>query len=150
MNLPQYEVTSDDKLYKFTFISEGKNGTVEKMVLYEEINDGVFNLAFGDRDTTTGHINDKAVTNNGDTEKILATVISTVYTFINKNPDAYIFAIGSTHTRNRLYRRGITKYLSEALETFTIYGMLPNEEFEVFNPNTDYVGYLIHLKNKHL
>ena len=47
---------------------------------------------------------------------------------------------------NRLYRRGITNYLSEALETFTIYGMLPNEEFEVFNPNTDYVGYLIHLK----
>lgn len=37
MNLPQYEVTSDDKLYKFTFISEGKNGTVEKDVELQNI-----------------------------------------------------------------------------------------------------------------
>ena len=80
---------------------------VEKIVLYEEINEGVFNLAFGDKDITTGHINDRIVTNNGDTEKVLATVISTVYTFFDKNPNAYIFATGSTHTRNRLYRRGI-------------------------------------------
>ena len=146
MNLPQYEVTPDENLYKFTFISEGKNGKVEKIVLYEEINEGVFNLAFGDKDITTGHINDRIVTNNGDTEKVLATVISTVYTFFNKNPNAYIFATGSTHTRNRLYRRGITKYLQEALESFKIYGMLPSEKFEIFNPNTDYVGFLIHLK----
>jgi len=85
MNLPQYEVTPDENLYKFTFISEGKNGKVEKIVLYEEINEGVFNLAFGDKDITTGHINDRIVTNNGDTEKVLATVISTVYTFFDKN-----------------------------------------------------------------
>ena len=84
MNLPQYEVTPDENLYKFTFISEGKNGKVEKIVLYEEINEGVFNLAFGDKDITTGHINDRIVTNNGDTEKVLATVISTVYTFLTK------------------------------------------------------------------
>ena len=84
MNLPQYEVTPDENLYKFTFISEGKNGKVEKIVLYEEINEGVFNLAFGDKDITTGHINDRIVTNNGDTEKVLANVISTVYTFLTK------------------------------------------------------------------
>ena len=93
MNLPQYEVTPDENLYKFTFISEGKNGKVEKIVLYEEINEGVFNLAFGDKDITTGHINDRIVTNNGDTEKVLATVISTVYTFFDKNPNAYILSL---------------------------------------------------------
>ena len=148
MHLPQYEIIPDESSYKFTFISEGKNGAIEKVILYEELEvKGVFNLGFGDKDPITGGINDRAVTNNGDTEKILATVVSTVYTFINKNPTAYIYAEGSTPARNRLYRRGIAKYLSEALKTFVIYGVLPNEELEVFNPDSDYIGFLIHLKN---
>ena len=149
MNLPTYDVKlkSEDP-YTFDFISEGKNGNIQKVIMFQETGiEGVFNLGFGDKDPITGGINDRAVTNNGDTEKILATVVSTIYTFINKNPTAYIYAEGSTHARNRLYRRGIAKYLSEALKTFVIYGVLPNEELEVFNPDSDYIGFLIHLKN---
>ena len=145
MNLPQYKTNPDEDLH--SFISEGKNGKIEKVIRYEKITDDVFNLGFGDKDPITGKINDKVVTNNGDTEKVLATVVSTVFTFTKRNPNAYIYATGSNHVRNRLYRRGITKYLSEALDTFAIYGMLPNQEFEIFNPNTDYVGFLLHLKN---
>ena len=129
------------------YIVEGKNGKIEKVIRYEKITDDVFNLGFGDKDPITGKINDKVVTNNGDTEKVLATVVSTVFTFTERNPNAYFYATGSNHVRNRLYRRGITKYLSEALDTFAIYGMLPNQEFGIFNPNTDYVGFLLHLKN---
>ena len=147
MNLPQYKTNPDEDLHSFIFISEGKNGKIEKVIRYEKITDDVFNLGFGDKDPITGKINDKVVTNNGDTEKVLATVVSTVFTFTERNPNAYIYATGSNHVRNRLYRRGITKYLSEALDTFAIYGMLPNQEFEIFNPNTDYVGFLLHLKN---
>jgi len=148
MNLPQYKTNPDEDLHSFSFISEGKNGKIEKVIRYEKITDDVFNLGFGDKDPITGKINDKVVTNNGDTEKVLATVVSTVFTFTERNPNAYIYATGSNHVRNRLYRRGITKYLSEALDTFAIYGMLPNQEFEIFNPNTDYVGFLIHRKIK--
>lgn len=147
MNLPQYKTNPDEDLHSFSFISEGKNGKIEKVIRYEKITDDVFNLGFGDKDPITGKINDKVVTNNGDTEKVLATVVSIVFTFTERNPNAYIYATGSNHVRNRLYRRGITKYLSEALDTFAIYGMLPNQEFEIFNPNTDYVGFLLHLKN---
>ncbi|WP_311325796.1 DUF6934 family protein [Capnocytophaga sputigena] len=147
MNLPQYKTNPDEDLHSFSFISEGKNGKIEKVIRYEKITNDVFNLGFGDKDSITGKINDKVVTNNGDTEKVLATVVSTVFTFTERNPNAYIYATGSNHVRNRLYRRGITKYLSEALDTFAIYGMLPNQEFEIFNPNTDYVGFLLHLKN---
>lgn len=147
MNLPQYKTNPDEDLHSFSFISEGKNGKIENVIRYEKITDDVFNLGFGDKDPITGKINDKVVTNNGDTEKVLATVVSTVFTFTERNPNVYIYATGSNHVRNRLYRRGITKYLSEALDTFAIYGMLPNQEFEIFNPNTDYVGFLLHLKN---
>ena len=126
MNLPQYKTNPDEDLHSFSFISEGKNGKIEKVIRYEKITDDGFNLGFGDKDPITGKINDKVVTNNGDTEKVLATVVSTVFTFTERNPNAYIYATGSNHVRNRLYRRGITKYLSEALDTFAIYGMLPN------------------------
>ena len=126
MNLPQYKTNPDEDLHSFSFISEGKNGKIEKVIRYEKITNDVFNLGFGDKDSITGKINDKVVTNNGDTEKVLATVVSTVFTFTERNPNAYIYATGSNHVRNRLYRRGITKYLSEALDTFAIYGMLPN------------------------
>ena len=112
MNLPQYKTNPDEDLHSFSFISEGKNGKIEKVIRYEKITNDVFNLGFGDKDSITGKINDKVVTNNGDTEKVLATVVSTVFTFTERNPNAYIYATGSNHVRNRLYRRGITKYLS--------------------------------------
>ena len=147
MNLPRYDIIPDKDLHTFNYNSEGKNGAIQKVVFYQEIEPaGVFNLALGDRNPITGEIDDKSVSDNGDTEKVLATVVSTVYAFLDDFPNAYIYAEGSTHSRNRLYRRGITKYLTEALEDFIIYGLLANKEVELFNPNTDYVGFLIHRK----
>ena len=148
MELPRYEILTEEDLYTFRFISEGKNGKIQKIIYYEEITEGVFNLALGDEDPITGKIDDKIVTNNGDTEKVLATVIQTVYSFTNDNPKALIYVTGSTHSRNRLYRKGITKYLTQALEDFIILGELKNNEFELFNPVTDYVGFLIQRKIK--
>ncbi|MFY7789008.1 MAG: DUF6934 family protein [Thermoflexibacteraceae bacterium] len=37
------------------------------------------NLGFGDKHPITGEIDDLAVTDNGDSEKVLATVAATVY-----------------------------------------------------------------------
>lgn len=39
----------------------------------------VFNLSFGDKNAETGVIDDSAVSNNGDSEQVLATVVATVY-----------------------------------------------------------------------
>lgn len=150
MELPRYEILPKEDLYTFRFISEGKNGEIQKVIYYEEIAEGVFNLALGDEDPATGIIDDKVVTNNGDTEKVLATVIQTVYAFTNSNPIALIYVIGSTHSRNRLYRKGITKYLTQALKDFIIFGELENNEFELFNPTTDYIGFLIQRKIEQL
>src|SRR5690554_1018587 len=58
-------------------------------------------------------IDDKTVSNNGDSEKVLATVVATVYAFSDKYPDSWIFATGSTKARTRLYRMGITRYIDE-------------------------------------
>lgn len=74
MNLDKYPVVSDNNHRTYEFLSEGPNGTIKKVVLYQEIDDNVFNLAFGDWDETNQKINDKARSNNNDRNKVLATV----------------------------------------------------------------------------
>lgn len=86
-------------------------GAIRKLIEFQATTDpDVYNLAFGDKDPLTDDINDLAVTNNGDTEKVLATVIAALYVFFDNYPAAYVYATGSTETRTRLYRMGITKF----------------------------------------
>jgi hypothetical protein len=48
MNLPKYQVSADDERFLYEFFSEGPRGSIKKTVIYSEIEDGLFNLAFGD------------------------------------------------------------------------------------------------------
>jgi len=51
MNLPRYSIDfNEEDPNTFEFISKGKNGEIQKLVVYQEIAEGVFNLAFGDKD----------------------------------------------------------------------------------------------------
>ena len=80
MKLPKYPLASSDELMTFEFISEGSKGLISKLVRYQRTNvEGVYNLAFGDEDHLTGDIDDTVISNNGDSEKVLATVAATVY-----------------------------------------------------------------------
>jgi hypothetical protein len=106
-----------------------------------------FNLGFGDKDEQTGEINDEVITNNGDSQKILATVASTVYAFTDKHPDAMIYAKGSTNVRTRLYRIGITNNLLEIKKDFNVFG-LKNNQWHEFRKHTEYEAFLI-TRKKH-
>jgi hypothetical protein len=147
MNLPRYEVETIHSSRVFEFVSEGVKGKIPKLIKYTETNiKGYYNLAFGDKDQLTGEINDSVITNNGDTEKVLATVVATVYAFTAKHPDCYVFAAGSSATRNRLYRIGITKFLLEIELDFDIFGLV-NDEWEPFKKGTHYDAFLVYRKN---
>ena len=66
----------------------------------------MYNLAFGDK--TSGHeFDDMIVTDNGDMEKVLVTVVAAVYDFTELHSEAIIIAEGSTKARTRLYKMGI-------------------------------------------
>ena len=122
MNVEKYNLKADTKLTRFEFISEGTKGAIRKLIEFQETTDkGLFNLAFGDKNQVTG-IDDLTVSDNGDTEKILATVVSAVYAFCDKYPDAFVYASGSTKSRTRLYRMGITKYYDQMESDFYLYG----------------------------
>ena len=147
MKLPKYSLASSDSLMTFEFVSEGKKGLILKLVQYQPTNlKNIYNLAFGDKDHTTGNIDDTVISNNGDSEKVLATVVATVYAFTDKYPNVWIYATGSTKSRTRLYRMGITKFLSEVNEDFEVLGEL-NDEWETFRKDVEYEGFLVRRKN---
>lgn len=148
MKLPKYPLSSSDKMMTFEFISEGSKGLIHKLVNYQPTNlKGLYNLAFGDKKLDTGDIDDKVISNNGDSEKVLATVVATVYAFTDRYPDSWIYATGSTLARTRLYRMGISKFLNEVTDDFEILGEL-NDDWEEFKSGVELEGFLVRRKLK--
>lgn len=143
-----YQLESDRKLLVFEFVSVGPKGRIKKIVQYSETNlKGYYNLGFGDKNENTGEINDLAITNNGDSMKVLATVASTVYAFTRKYPHAWIYAKGSNDARTRLYRIGITNNLIEIKRDFEVFGLKDNQWY-TFRKGIEYSAFLIK-KNNH-
>ena len=146
MKLPRYELKAESSLEVFEFLSEGPKGNIQKLIkLSETALKDFYNLAFGDKDLLTGDINDQIVSNNGDSEKVLATVVSAVYAFTDREKDAWIYATGSTQVRTRLYRMGITKYFDEIKQDFEIFG-LKDGEWEFFEKDIDYTAFVARRK----
>ena len=109
----------------FEFISEGEKGRIKKMIQYQPTYlKNVYNLAFGDVEHSTGKLDDTITSNNGDRNKVLSTVVATIYAFSERYPDFWIYASGSTKSRTRLYRIGIKKYLAEFTNYFELLGEL--------------------------
>lgn len=128
MQLSRYELQTGRNLTTFEFVSEGSKGQITKVIQFEPMEvEGVYNLAFGDQHPVTGELDDKAVTDNGDTEKVLATVVAAVYAFAEQHPAAWIYATGSTPARTRLYQMGIHKYSDLITADFDLLGERNNE-----------------------
>jgi hypothetical protein len=130
MNKPIYPVEIDED-NSFSFLSIGKKGIILKVVELAEIEKGIYNLGFGDYDFTTHTVNDKIESENGDAEKVLATVFSILVQFLSDNPDKSIFIAGSTPTRTRLYGMIASSYFDEFYTYLEILGGIENE-FEPF------------------
>ena len=148
MKLDRYELKASRSLTTFEFLSEGKKGKIVKVVQLQQMNlPNLYNLAFGDKNPTTGELDDKVITDNGDAEKVLATVVAAVYAFADKHPDVWVYATGSTEVRTRLYCMGINKYFDIVQEDFDIMGEHLNE-WEWYEKGKDYQAFAAHRKNK--
>ena len=145
MHLPIYKYKTNPSFLDFEFISEGPKGNIIKVIRFTRIGNFVFNLAFGDLDEVTGEISDITVTNNDDSRKVLATVAATVYDFTNQYPGSLVVAKGSTLSRTRLYRMGITNYWKQISVDFDVFG-LKDGNWEAFTERRDYEAFLIRRK----
>jgi hypothetical protein len=114
MNLARYPLKASDDFRRFEFFSEGPKGRIRKMVEFQQDGkDNFYNLAFGDWDEVSGSINYKSRSNNGDRDKVMATIASAVFEFMLVYSDALIYAEGETDARTRLYQMGINKHLAD-------------------------------------
>ena len=148
MKLPRYEYAAEGDYKIFKFTSESPKGSITKLVVYTETNkENVYNLAFGDYDEATGNIDDKSITDNKDSRKVLATVASTLYVFTEKNTDAWIYATGNNNARTRLYRMSITINLEEISADFEVFGLKENVWYE-FETGKNYEAFLAKRRTK--
>ena len=144
MDLEQYKYSVNESLQTFEFESEGPNGKIKKIVRFSPQNvDGVtyFNIAFGDAVEETGRLNDQTVSNNKDTEKILATVAATIIEFTEYFPDIMVYAKGSTPARTRLYQMGIGANWNDIEQVLKVYGF-KDGKWLLFRKNINYEAFL--------
>jgi hypothetical protein len=136
------EIRVTDDYSIFDFISTGKRGSIPKRIEFMPTEvDGFFNLAFGDVDEN-GEIDDYSISDNGDRNKILATVAYTVDIYLSKYPERWVYFRGSTEERTRLYRMAIGLNIDELSLKYNIYieqkdGIVP------FQKDIEIIGLLV-------
>jgi len=143
MELEKYLLQSDEEQEVFEFYSQGPNGNILKKVVYvPTTTQHVCQLVMGDYNLDTGHIDFLKVTNNNDTDKILATVGVTLYSFFSKKPNSLVYAKGSTNSRTRLYQIGISQLYEQIEEDFEVFGELEGK-YERFTKNINYNSFIV-------
>ena len=101
----------------------------------------ISNIILGNYLEDTGYIDVFAVSDNQDTEKILGTVFTVLVDFIGHFPDMYVYAIGSTEARTRLYQMGISKYWNYIKDILLVYGIRGND-LDIFEKDNRYDAFL--------
>ena len=148
MELPKYQISTNEDQTVFKFVSDGPNDKIIKIVLYQPMNEpDLYNLALGDLDSKTREIDFDIRTNNGDRDMILATITETVYAFLYSRPTYSIHFKGSDSVRTRLYQMAISNYFDKLSEDFEIQGKLENELLR-FKKGVNFDAFIIQLKNK--
>jgi len=146
----KYEMYSDYNFTEdysvFNFISIGKNGSIPKRITFTTTElKNVYNLAFGDVDEN-GDLDDYRISDNGDRNKILATVFNVVDIYTKKFPERWIAFRGSTRERTRLYRMAVGLNLEELSLIFEIYAFI-DQELRVFTKGMEINAFVIKRKN---
>ncbi len=147
MSLDRYDLKADSNQLSFEFFSDGPKGKIKKIIQFKrlinsEFPNDLFNLGFGDFNDAKGKIDDLVVSNNNDSEKILATVAAASISFTDQHPEAYIIAQGSTPSRTRFYIMGISKNLKQVTDVFEIWGASADGQWEFFQKNKPYKALL--------
>lgn len=146
MDSPFYEFEILEEAISYRFESVGPNGKISKNILYSSTSiPDFYNLALGDV-RIDGSLDIFSKTNNGDLEKIMATVIQTMLIFLNRYPNAKVFFTGSTPARTRLYQIVLAKEITKVTDFLTVLGLY-DESLEPFEANKTYEAFVISKKN---
>jgi hypothetical protein len=145
MNYKPYTLLANKENTRFQFQSIGKRGIFEKVILFNQISDDIYNLALLDYNPNSQQYDHLSVTDNGDMPEILTTVVKAITEFLNEYQGKEIYFEGSTPSRTRLYQIAINKIYILDYQDLIIKG-LKNEEWYQFEPNVNFEGFLIKKK----
>lgn len=150
MDYPKYSLENNFDSTLFEFSSIGRKGVIKKVIRFSQTNHSlVYNLGFGDKliEGDGIFIDDKAISDNGDRDKILATIANAIFVFTAYYPERYIYFTGVTPARMRLYRIAISNNLKELSLRFSIFGIVEDKNSKetavVFSASGHYKGFLI-------
>jgi len=155
MESPKYELSANADFTVFEFTSTGKNGTIHKAIKYTQtLNQNVYNLGFGDivfSDETTIEIDDTNLSNNGDLDMIIATVVYSIYIFTQQYPEAYVLFGSRNLAKVRLHRMIISRNYETITKNFLVFGAIHNKQGQLVNVPFDSVsdveGYFVKRKS---
>ena len=144
MEKPTCLLKSTPNALQHIFESVKNDVVIPKIVVYLPIenNPNLYQLVFGNL-MPNGEIDTLSVSNNDDMKIILTTVVKTLFSFFELNPDKVVIFTGSTLSRTRLYRAVISKFINETELFYEIKGITENGVLEKFQSNQTYLGYLI-------
>ncbi|MCP1381775.1 DUF6934 family protein [Runella salmonicolor] len=146
MNLPHYTLQTDKTHSIYLFESIGVKGIIQKAILFEPTEtDTTYNLSLCDLNPLSGKMDFSAISDNGDTQKILATIYFAIFEFTKEHPQSNVIFFGNSTARNRLYRMAINHELKEISKTFDILGLW-NDSWIPFVPNKNYNAFWISRK----
>jgi hypothetical protein len=152
MKLDMYLFTVSANHEQYEFISIGPKGNIKKIVRFDKFllspELEIVNLAFGDLNEDTRDIDDENVSNNADTEKVLATVARIAVDFTDSFPWSIIYAAGATPDRTRKYQMALNRQYGDVVELFHVFGMTKEGKIVPFEKNVNYVGFLVRRKPK--
>jgi hypothetical protein len=142
-NFAKYE----EGAYAYAFTSVGKQGTITKVVYFQEIGTSLYNLAMGD---ATGDadkpLDDMKVSDNGDMPKVIATVAKILVRFLEQNSAITVLIEGNTPIKKALYQRIIANNIQDLTPLFVIYGVDEEGNITLFNSEIQYHAFVVKLK----
>jgi uncharacterized protein DUF6934 len=147
MHYPKYlEIIVSNEYHVYEFASIGSKGIFVKRIQFSATdNPHIFNLGFGDK-MADGGIDDSVDSKNGDRDKILATIVASIYTFTSVYPGNYVLFFGSSESRTRLYRMAISNnfdFLNTDFHIFAIELLGQSLRAVPFEKNISCVGFLV-------
>jgi hypothetical protein len=117
---PYMDMVALTDLSVFQFISEGPRGSIVKQITITKTDQSrVYFLQLGDL-TEYGRFNRATISNNGDMDRILATVILAIDIYTETYPNRWIEITSVSQGRVRLFRMAIGANLKRLSAVFTI------------------------------
>jgi hypothetical protein len=144
---PYTDLMAVPDLSIFRFISEGVPAHITKEIRFAELPDsGMYSIHMGDI-KQNGDFDPFAISNNGDRNRVLATVFRAIEMYTEKYPARSILIGSLTKQRARLFRIAIGANMKILSRVFTILEVHEGR-FSPFKPNTD--STIFHLRRKKL